>query len=422
MINKFKNLLLRINTSKDGKALASNFGYLMLLQIAGYIFPLLTIPYLARVIGVEGFGQIAFASAVIVWLRTISDWGFNYTATRDVAKNKEDHEIVSRVFSNILWARIFLMFISFCILLITIITIPYFREHKAILLVSFLLVPGNILFPEWFFQALEKMKFITIFSLVSKAIFTILVFVFIKEKSDYILQPLFISLGYIVCGVASCYLIIIKWNYKLHPPNLTNIFSTIKSSTDVFINNIMPNLYNSFSIMLLGLFSGSTANGILNAGSKFLEISQSFLTVISRVFYPFLSRKISKHNLFAKINLTLSILACVFLFILAPYIINIFYTEEFYEAINVLRILSISIVFSALINVYGINFMIIKGYEKPLRQITTVASLIGFVIAFPLIYYYSYIGAAITIVFTRCIIGTTILYKTNNIKKIEALL
>ncbi|MGO2733282.1 oligosaccharide flippase family protein [Psychrobacter sp.] len=422
MINKVKALISRINKSKDGKTVASNFGYLMLLQVASYIFPLLTIPYLARVIGVEGFGKIAFAAAVIVWLKTISDWGFNYTATRDVALNKNDLNKVSEIFSNVLWARIILMLLSLLLLLIAIAFIPYFEENKIILLVSFLLVPGNIFFPEWFFQAMERMKFITILSLASKIVFTLLVFVFIKEKSDFILQPLFISLGFIVSGLFATYIIVGKWKVKIHKPNIREITKTIKGSTDVFINNIMPNLYNSFSVVLLGFYGGSVANGLLDAGTKFINISQQFLTIISRVFFPLLSRKIDSHNLYAKINIYLSIFACISLLVLAPFIIRFFYTEDFISAVIILRIMSISIIFSALISTFGTNFMIVKGYEKRLRNITVICSLIGFVSAFPLVILYGYIGAAITITLTRAILGLSILYEAIKIKKQEQLI
>lgn len=422
MINIVKALISRITKSKDGKTVASNFGYLMILQVASYIFPLLTIPYLARVIGVEGFGKIAFAAAVIIWFKTISDWGFNYTATRDVALNKEDLNKVSEIFSNVLWARIILMFISLLILIVAIITIPYFRENKEILLISFLLIPGDVIFPEWFFQAMERMKFITILSLTSKLVFTLLVFIFIKEKSDFILQPLFISLGFIVSGFFATYIIIVKWKVKIYKPNIKEIIKTIKGSSDVFINNLMPNLYNSFSIVLLGFHGGSVANGLLDAGTKFINISQQFLLIISRVFFPLLSRKIDSHNLYAKINIYLSIIACVSLFILAPYIIKFFYTEEFINAVIVLRIMSVSIIFSALISTFGTNFMIVKGHEKELRNITIICSLIGFILAFPLIGLYGYIGGATTITLTRVILGLSIMYKAKKITKQEALI
>lgn len=415
MINKIKSLRNRIQKSKDGSALASNFGYLMLLQIASYIFPFITIPYLARVIGVEGFGKIAFAAAVVMWFQTIADWGFNYTATRDVARNRDNPEKVSEIFSNVLWARIVLMLLSFALLMIAIATIPYFKDNQAVLLLTFLLVPGHILLPEWFFQAMERMKFITIFSLVSKAIFTVLIFIFIKEKSDFILQPIFVSLSYIICGIFSMYMISVRWKVKILAPRWGEIYKTIKGSKDVFINNIMPNLYNNFSLILLGFFGGSVANGLLDAGSKFVSIVVQLMGVMSRVFFPFLSRRLDKHNLYMSINLSIAIFSCLALFFTAPLIVRFFYTPEFEQAILILRIMSLSIVFLALNNIYGVNYMIVKGYEKQLRNITFICSIMGFLISFPLVYFYSYIGAAITITFTRCILGIAVSYKARKL-------
>ena len=108
MLKQIKQYKSILSNSKEGKTVFANFGYLTLLQIAGYVFPLITMPYLARVIGVDGFGKIAFASVVVVWFQTIADWGFNLSATRDVAQNKKNKEKVSEIFSNVLWARCFL--------------------------------------------------------------------------------------------------------------------------------------------------------------------------------------------------------------------------------------------------------------------------------------------------------------------------
>ena len=417
MLGSIKILTSRVLNSKDGKVLASNFGFLMLLQIAGYVFPLITIPYLARVIGVDGFGKVAFAAAVIVWFRTIAEWGFNYTATRDVARNRDDLDKVSEIFSNVLWARVFLMFISLVILLIAISAIPYFKENQTILLVTFLLVPGHILFPDWFFQAMERMKYITIFDLLSKALFTALVFVLIKEESDFILQPLFVSLGYVLSGTIAMYIIVVKWKVKIHPPKPKIVFSTIRNSTDVFVNNIMPNLYNSLSTVLLGFMGGSVSNGLLDAGSKFVAVAQQFMTVLSRVFFPFLSRKIDKHAMYAKLSLIVAAFSSLCLFIAAPLIIKLFFTEEFYSAIIVLKIMSLSIVFITMINVYGVNYMILKGREKELKNITFFCSVLGLFFSIPLIYNFDYIGAAVTITLTRAILGLTIAYKAMLIKK-----
>lgn len=416
MKEKFSKLYNRIKSNNDSRTLIANFGYLSLLQVASYIFPLITIPYLARVIGVDSFGKIAFASAVIVWFRTIADWGFNFTATRDVAQNRGDLKKISKIFSNVLWARVFLTLCSFVILYSAILFIPKFNESKDILLVTFLMIPGHLLYPDWFFQAMERMKYITIFNVISKLLFTILIFIFIKQKSDYLLQPLFTTLGYIVSGIVAMYIIIKKWNIKLYKPNLKEIFRTINKSTDVFINNIMPNLYNSFSTVLLGFYGGPISNGLLDAGGKFVGISQQFMTIVSRAFFPFLSRRIDKHQVYVKLNLTFAVLFSVALFILAPILIKLFFTEEFYDAIIVLRIMSLSIVFLALSNIYGTNYMIIQGYEKELRNITFVSSIIGFALSFVLIKNFDFIGAAITIALTRAIMGLSIVFSVLKIK------
>lgn len=419
MRSQLDALLARVKKSKDGKVLTSNFGYLMLLQIAGYVFPLITIPYLARVIGVDGFGKIAFAAAVMVWFQTVSDWGFNYTATRDVARNRGNLEKVSEIFSNVLWARIFLAVVSFAFLYLLIATVPYFNEKKDILLVTFLLVPGHILFPDWFFQAMERMKFITFFNLLTKALFTVLVFVFVTEKEHYIIPPLLTSLGFLLSGAGAMYLILGKWGVKLKRPQFKAMLATIKGSTDVFINNIMPNLYNSFSIVLLGFMGGSVANGLLDAGSKFINIAQQFMNIISRVFFPFLSRKIDQHHLYARGSLALAAIGSLVLFMSAPLVIKLFFTEEFYESILVMQIMSASLIFLALSTVYGTNYLILKGKEKELRNITFICSVLGFAAAFPLIYFFGFLGAAINIVLTRAALGLSIRHAAINFMRLQ---
>lgn len=399
------NLFNRIKSNSDAKTVINNFAWLSVLQIAGYIFPLISIPYLAKVIGVDGFGKIAFASAVIIWIQTITDWGFNFTATRDVAKNKNDKLMVSEIFSNVLWSRILLMIISFVVLSILIVLIPLFKDNYLVIFASFLMIPGHICFPDWFFQAVEKMKYITILNLLFKLLFTLSIFLVVKEKDDYLWQPILISLGYVVCGMISMYIILVRWKIELNRFSFAKVMKTIRSSTDVFINNLTPNLYNSFSVMLLGFCGGSQANGLLDGGNKFVNIATQFQTTLSRAFFPYISRKEDKIGLFARINNICSILLCVILFVFAPTIIHLMLSEEFEGSIVILRLLAISLIFTGLSNTYGTNYLIVRHKEKILRNLTLISAVIGFVLAIPLVYYFSVVGAALTILISRGILG-----------------
>lgn len=396
----------RLIGSKDGKILVSNFLYLTLMQVAGFIFPLLTLPYLAKIIGTNGFGRIAFASAVIIWLQTISDWGFNYTATRNIARNRDDKQIVSKIFSSVFWARCVFMIFSLFLLVLLFCIISEFKENADIILVTFLMIPGNIMFSEWFFQGIEKMKYITFLNLLAKFFFTICIFLFVKDKDDYILQPLFVSLGFISSGFIALYIILFRWEIQLTRPVWTDIRKTIKDSTNVFINNLMPNMYNSMATILLGFFSSETMVGIYSSGKNFVSVSNTMLAIISRTFFPYLSRKENKHRIYAKISICITLIVVVALFVLAPFIIHLFYTEDFSDSIKVLRITSISLLFITLNNVYGTNYLLIHNCDKLLRNIVVVASLTGFLISFPLIYYWGYIGASLTFLFTSMMLGT----------------
>ena len=145
-------------------------------------------------------------------------------------------------------------------------------------------------------------------------------------------------------------------------------------------------------------------------------MSQQFLGVLSRTFFPFLSRKIDKHSVYAKINIGTSILFALFLILSAPLLVKIFYTEEFVNAEIIIRITAISLVFLAIGNVYGTNYLIIMNKEKQLRNITLISSVIGFILSFPLIYKYEVIGAALVVTITRGILGFMTMYYAKYLK------
>lgn len=404
-MNKLVAIVKSLHNSVDARRVAGNFIWLSALQIANYIFPLITMPYLAKVIGVDGFGKIGLAAAIMVWIQAIADWGFNMTATRDVAQNKDNKEVVSHILSNVLWARFILMICSFVILVVLVLIIPRFREEWMVILATFLMIPGHILFADWFFVAIEKMKYITILNVLMKLIFTVAIFVFIKQPEDYILQPLFTSFGYVVSGTIALYYIIYKWGYGVYKPNIKETFTTIKNSTDVFINQLMPNLYNSFSTMLLGIFGGGYAVGILDGGSKFIRIGIQLQMTLSRTFFPFLSRNIEKHQLFKRINISISFIACLLLFCGAPLLVNIMLSPEFYSSISVIRIKAIGLFFNCICSIYGTNYLIIKHKERTVRKITVYCSIAGFIMSWPLVYFYSYIGASLTVTLSLALLA-----------------
>ncbi len=410
-----------IGKSPEFRSVFTNFSWLLVIKVAGYIFPLITIPYLAKVLGAEGLGKIAVAASVNVWILTICNWGFMYSATRDLSRCRTDEIRVSSIFSSVLSCRLTLMMICFFVLLLLIAFIPSFREERLLFIFTFLSIPGHILFPEWFFQAMEEMKYATLFNFFIKLFFTIAVFIFIQEKEDYILQPLLLSLGFILTGVVSHLYIVKRWRVKVQWIPLKQIFQDIKTGVDVFLSVFMHNLYDSFSQIILGYYCGFKHTGVYDAGTKFYDICVQFFSLLSMAFFPVLSRKIDVHKYYLSVALVLASLVSFSLFLFAPTIIHWFYTEEFSGAICVLRILSLSLPFAIMINIYGTNYLLIVGQEKKMRSIIVWVSLLGFVLSFPLVIYYQAIGVAVLLLLVRFVMAIALYVASKKIPKSETL-
>lgn len=402
MIKKIKDKL----KSPTSKGLISNFIYLSILQILNYLFPLITLPYLSRVLGVANFGVIALATAIISYFIAFVDFGFNYTAVRDIAKCRDNISKVSEIFNTVMYSRMILLIISFIILFILIQIVPIFKNNSRVIYYTFLIIPGNILLPQWFFQAMEKMKFIAILSFISKLIFTGLIFVVIKTDADYIYQPILIATGNAISGIIAMYIILKQFKIRLVIPPLKNIYDITKNSWNMFICIFFPNLYNSISILFLGQFSGKTEIGIFDGGNRFIGISQQVTNIISRVFYPFLSRRIDKHKLYNYILGLISLFMSVALFFGAELIVKIFYTEEFNDSIYVIKLMSITPILMYLNDVYGTNYLVLIKKDNILRNIIIFSSILGLFLSYFLILKYGYLGVCFTLISVRGIMGT----------------
>ena len=405
MIGKAVEKIKNIRNSKDGKVLQENFIYLTVLQITSYVFPILTFPYLTRVLGVSMFGAVSFAAGVVVYFSTVIDWGFNMTSARDIAVSRESRERVSYIYSKTIYGKLLLLAISTILLSILTMTVKVFRENSLVIWMTFLMIPGHIFFPEWFFQGLERMKYTTILNFIIKLIFTGMVFLTIHSPEDYWIQPLLQAFGFSIVGIVATWIIVQQWGYRFVKVSFRECLKYIKESFDIFLNNLMPNLYISFSVLLLGFWGGRAANGILEGGNKFVTVSYQFLMIISRVFFPFLSRRPDKHHILVKIHMSVTLLCAAVLFIFAPWLINTFLSPEYEDSIIVLRLLSVSLVFMSLGTDYGANYLVVVHKERLLRNITIAVALASFLLVWPLIYFYSYIGAACAMLSGRTILG-----------------
>lgn len=395
---------------KDIAVVFKNLIFLSILQLVNLILPFISLPYIARVVGVENFGLLAFSAGIIVFFITAVDYGFNYTAVRDAARVREDKLAFSKILSKVFYLRIILFTISLLIFLLLILFVPIFQRNALILCLSFFSVFATVFYQEWLFQALEKMHILALLSVGSKILYTICIFLLIKKSEDFYLIPVISAISILIPGVISLYLILTKLRLRFIYVSLTELISYLQSGFKMFVSLFVPNLYTNISFLWLSQFHGKFATGIFDAGYKINGISQTLSSVLSRAFFPLLSRKMNFHNFYIKLNLTLAALSSIILFIFADLIVFIIFGKEYIQAVDVIKIMSVSPVFISLMNIYGTNFLVLKNKEDVLMKIIIICSLFGALITAISIYFLGYIGAAYSITVVWAIRGLLTMY------------
>src|SRR5215212_3965177 len=169
------------------RRLRENMVSLFVLQGVNYLLPLITLPYLVRVLGPEGFGLVAFAQAFLQYFVVLTDYGFNLTATREIAVNRDDAREVSKIFSTVMLIKLGLMLLSLIVVSAVVFTVPRFHEDWPVYFVTFPLVVGQTLFPVWFFQGMERMKYITGVNVFSRVVAVVCIFAVVRDQSDFLL-------------------------------------------------------------------------------------------------------------------------------------------------------------------------------------------------------------------------------------------
>lgn len=399
------------------KKLAINFSALSLLQISNYLIPLITIPYLVRVLGTEKYGLVNFAAAFIAYFITVTDYGFNLSAPREISRNRDLGERLSEIISSVLVIKIILLFISSLILIILVESISIFKSDREVYYLSFLFVFGNVIFPQWFFQGIEDMKYITLINVVFKICAMISIFIFIKNQNDYLNLIAINSGAQILIGLTGLILLIIKFKMKLIMPSANNMLYHLKEGRHIFYSTVAINLYTTSNIFILGLFASQSAVGYFAAADKIRHSIQSLFSVVSNTIYPHVSLLIKDSlidgikfisNIIKSVGV-LALVISILTFVFAEEIILIILGSEYTNSILVLKILAFLPFVIFLSNITGIQFMLNVGFQKEFSLIIVSAAVINIILSFLIVPIYFEIGSSISVLITEIFVTITIL-------------
>jgi polysaccharide transporter, PST family len=410
--------LKNIVNSEEKKRLLSNFFSLSVLQGANYILPLITLPYLVRVLGLEYFGLLAFATAMIAYFNVITDYGFNLTATREISIHRDNREKVIEIFSSVMIIKFILMIFSFIFMSILVFSFDKLSTNWEVYFLTFGTVIGQVLFPVWFFQGMERMKYITYLNILAKSIFTLAIFVFIHEQSDFWIVPLLTSVGFLIVGVWS--LVLVKKNFnisfKLQKIDLLKIY--LIDGWHIFLSQVNVSLFSNSNIIILGLFSNNTAVGYYSLAEKIMKTVARAQIPVTATIFPYISNLIKKNKKQAiaklkKIIVIGTILYFILLGLIAIFseqIILMFFGNEAINSVIVLQIIIIIPWTIFLNNIFGTQIMLNIGQSKEFLNILFIGAIINLLLCSMLSYYYSYIGTAVSLLLVEIFIMLGMFY------------
>lgn len=383
---------LKIKLSKH-KILISNFNFMTILQLSQLLMPLLIYPYLIRVLGKEIYGIIAYSNAIILYFLTFISFGFNISEIKEISIDRDDNEKISKVVSAVLIIRTILFFLAFCSLLILVLAVPILNEHKWLYFAYFGTLINGALNPSFYFQGIEKMKFITIITVVSNLIFLILTFFMVKSASQYVLVPLFTSIGSLLGCSIGLYIVFFKegLSFSFQPFDLLR--KNFRNSIPFFSSRVSALIIEKTNLILLGSFVGYTEVAYYDLANKFATLMKTPLNILNQVLFPNVSRtqNISLVIKTLRIILIFYIMGYLSLFFLGEPMIILFGGIDLLPSKYVLYILGISVVINLISTFLGAPMLLATGHKNEYNNSIIFSSLFYFLIVL-ILYLFKWIG------------------------------
>lgn len=364
----------------------------MILKMSGFIFPLITFPYVSRVLLSEGTGKVAFAQSVISYLSLVASLGIPAYGVRQCAQVRDDKEKLTQCVKELLIINMFCTVCAYIAFIILTFTVPRFAEERTLLLIMSSTIILGTFGVEWFYQSIEQYDYITFRNLGFKVLSIILMFIFVKDQQDYIIYGGITVLG----SVGSNFINFIRLrkflNLKKHyqyniKKHLTPIFT-------LFLYYAATTIYTNLDMVMLGFISGDQETGYYNAAVKLKSVLVGAITAIGSVALPRASTYLAKHqvsefnrliNLSSNLIIFFAFPFCAYFVINADNVIRLLSGEDFINAVPAMRIITPTIIFIGITSITAYQLLIPLGDNKTTLVGAIIGAIADFVLNFLLI-------------------------------------
>lgn len=379
-----------------------NFFYNMILTTGNYIFPLLTYPYVSRVLGVSNIGICNYVDSFIHYGILLALLGIGSFGIREIASVKDDVRKKTQVFSSLLFINVFLTTIAVIVLIILTLYVPLFGPYRPFLFVGLFKLIFSAFLIEWFFKGLSDFKYITVRSLAVRTAYVILVFIFVQTKDDTIVYYFLTCMTVVINAI-------VNWMYSRRfvrfSFRIVRVREYVMPVLSYGIYLILTSMYTTFNVAFLGSVSGDTEVGYFTTATKLYGILMSVYGAFSAVMVPQISALLSKGNNHRLRELAGKTFNLVFLFSIPLIVVSFFYAPliiyllsgKGYEgAIAPFRIVMSLLLIIALEQIIVGQFLLALRNSKCILQLSILGAIVGVSLNILLTPHLASVGSAIS--------------------------
>jgi len=368
------------------------------------LFPLITFPYVCRVIEADGIGQINFFQSIISYISLFTCLGIPMYAIREIARDRSDVVQMNRTAMEILLLHSMLTLVGYAIVAILCLTVPQIQVNIPLFLILSLTIFFTAIGCEWFYQGIEDFKYITIRGLIIKTVSVVLLFIFVKSKTDLLYYGCYTVFGVLGGNIFNFF----RLRKYIHRENI--IFSELHIKRHVmpvlkvFSFSVVTSIYLQLNTVLLGFLKNALAVGYFAAATKVMQMLLTMSACLGSVMMPRASHLIAE-NKEAEFNrliqksydftLAIALPMTIGLIFCAPSLITALCGVKFEHSILPSQIIAPIILMVAISNVFGIQVLFPKGKINIVTLCCGIGAVADLILNLCLIPFFSYIGTSI---------------------------
>jgi PST family polysaccharide transporter len=383
--------------------LRKNLVYLALSQVANYVLPLITIPYLTRTLGPEAYGLSEWGITAYLYLTAVVIFGFHTTGTRTAAQSQGNITTLSTLFSAIFYTRLFLALAMGCTA-VFLATLPALANYSRLFWAGMPLLLGWMLYPEFHFQGSQNIGPLALGNFITKSIATLFIFLLIKQSADYWIVLTIQGVAQVGVGAALFALSFRSMpGLQLSFPGWKVLQQTLSEGWPVFLSHFFTRVYTFGSVIFVGWWVGSAELGWFSAGFKLVMVAQSLIFIpLTGALFPYLTSAFGKgteiyRRAFKKTfgwTVTATLVVSIGLMVTAPWVIELLFGASFAPAVPMVRIMAPLLVLTALHHFALQQGLLIYHQDKTYLKIIIATGLVALGLNLMLTHHWGATGAS----------------------------